>query len=89
MSKKALGRSRGRRWYLTRVGTVVPGQSRRASSVRRHEEGNGVEGTPDRLGLSRGPEDSLSTWLIGRTYFRRGNTPEILESDPLQQNMQT
>ena len=40
--------------------SVVPGR------------GNGVEGTPDRLGLSRGPEDSLPARLIGRTYFRQG-----------------
>ncbi len=51
--------------------------------------GNGPEGTPDRLGLSSGPEDSLPAWLIGRTYLRRENTPEMLESNPLQESMPT
>jgi len=46
-----------------------------------------VEGTPDRLGLSSGPEGSLPAWLIGRTYLRRENTPEILESNPLQESI--
>jgi hypothetical protein len=43
-----------------------------------------VEGTPDKLGLSRGPKDSLSAWLIGRTYFKPEKTPEIPELNPLQ-----
>jgi len=42
--------------------------------------GNGPKGTPGPLGLSRGPPDSLLAGLIGRTYFRRENTPEILDS---------
>jgi hypothetical protein len=49
-------------------------------------EDNGSEGTPDRLGLSRGPEGSLPAGMIGRTYFRRENTPEILDSNPLQES---
>ncbi len=48
-----------------------------------------MEGTPDRLGLSRGPPDSLPTGLIGRIYFRRETTPELLESNSLQESMQT
>jgi|GEM_PF-1531726 hypothetical protein len=80
-------RQAGRAAGLTRLRRAVPGQSHRASSVRRHEEGNGVEGTPDRLGLSSGPEGSLPAWLIGRTYLRRENTPEILESNPLQESI--
>ncbi len=42
-----------------------------------------------RPGLSIGPESSPSAWLIGPTYFRRENTPEILESNPFQESMQT
>jgi hypothetical protein len=51
--------------------------------------GNGPKGTPGPLGLSSGPPDSLPAGLIGRTYFRRENTPEILASNPLQESMQT
>jgi len=50
---------------------------------------NSPKGTPGLLGLSRGPPDSLPAGLIGRTYFRRENTPEILASNPLPESMQT
>lgn len=43
---------------------------------------NGSEGTPDRLGLSSEPEDSLPAWPIGRTLVKRENTAERLESNP-------
>ena len=42
-----------------RVGRAIPGQSHRATSIGRAGRGNGSEDTPARLGLSRGPEDSL------------------------------
>ncbi len=31
----------------------------------------------------------MPAWLIGRTDFRWENTPEIPESNPLQESMQT
>jgi len=50
--------------------------------------GKGPNGTPGPLGLSRGPPDSLLlAGLIGRTDFRRENTPETLDSNPLQESL--
>ena len=51
---------------------------------------NGPKGTPSLLGLSRGPTARQPARRADRTHLlQTGGTPAILDSNPLQESMQT